>query len=550
MESQNMAKSRWQKWEKTLGGLKFAVILLLLFALSMAIGTFLESYYGTDFANRVLYKKFPFMLLQFGMFISILFAAFLRLPPKKRLYGFYTIHSGLICLGCGSFITWYAGVDGNIILPPNEPSREVILNQDVFKIHYPEQDRVITLKLPFTAFETSIDQTHEGITVKEYLPFAEKKFAWKDSQDIYNSKEFRHTSSYLIHNPQVSQEFTLSLHPEGQDFESSLKLGPLTISYMPEKLADCFSQNNLSKLIIWDRFKGQCYTPEQRKIPIKKTESGKRFLVVKNGDQLISFFPDISPWPMDEKLKVRRSGNIRIFSKGIFEKRPHLFLFGKKIAYFIKDKLIWEVAELNKAVDQELPWMGFALQLIEHEEKKVPVKLPYYTLPIQKNGSLIKGAERAIRVVILNKEYWVTDRSPIQLLVRGKKVVLQLTKESLRLPFEFVLTNFKMDKNPGTNSPASYESFVKIFTETGPQSHHVYMNNPLKHQGFTFYQASYQQDRQGNYISTLSANVDPGRFLKYLGSLMLVFGSLWHYWLNYRKKKKSHTGALVAGTGE
>jgi hypothetical protein len=110
------------------------------------------------------------------------------------------------------------------------------------------------------------------------------------------------------------------------------------------------------------------------------------------------------------------------------------------------------------------------------------------------------------------------------------------------MPFELVLTKFKMDKDPGTNNPASYESFVKLFTSNGSSEHHIFMNNPLKFSGFTFYQASYGQDDNGNYQSTLSVNVDQGRFLKYLGSLMLVFGSWWHFYINRRKSKNETNG--------
>ena len=67
------------------------------------------------------------------------------------------------------------------------------------------------------------------------------------------------------------------------------------------------------------------------------------------------------------------------------------------------------------------------------------------------------------------------------------------------------------------------------------------MNNPLKYDGFTFYQASYSQDPEtGAYSSTLSVNVDQGRPIKYLGSLLLVFGSIWHYTLNRRSRKKEN----------
>ena len=109
------------KIEKYIGSLKFAIVQISLFTIAMIIGTFLESYYGTEFAARVVYKTVPFMLIQFLMGLSILYAAYLRLPPKKRLYGFYTIHAGLILIVGGSVVTYLAGIDGNITLPPLTP---------------------------------------------------------------------------------------------------------------------------------------------------------------------------------------------------------------------------------------------------------------------------------------------------------------------------------------------------------------------------------------------------------------------------------------------
>ena len=67
-------KLDWKYFERTIGSLKFAVIIMILFTLGMTIGTFLESYYGTDFANRMIYKTFWFMGIQFFMFLSIVFA--------------------------------------------------------------------------------------------------------------------------------------------------------------------------------------------------------------------------------------------------------------------------------------------------------------------------------------------------------------------------------------------------------------------------------------------------------------------------------------------
>ena len=163
----------WKKFEKTIGSLKFAVIIISCFTLSMIIGTFLESYYGTDFANRMIYKTFWFMGIQFFMFLSIVFAATLRLPPKKRLYGFYTIHSGLIIIGIGSLITYVSGIDGSIFLSPNEPNRNIILSRDVLKITYPNDGKQYTYILPFNAFSTKMNIELDQLTFTKFIPFAE-----------------------------------------------------------------------------------------------------------------------------------------------------------------------------------------------------------------------------------------------------------------------------------------------------------------------------------------------------------------------------------------
>jgi hypothetical protein len=540
-------EKKYNSFEKKIGGLKFAVILLALFALMMTIGTFSESYYGTDFTNRFIYKKWPFMLLQFLMLLSIIFAAFRRLPAKKRLYGFYTIHTGLVIVGVGSFITFYAGIDGSLILPPNSPSREIILGDDQFKISFPDENREVKTKLPYVSGETYIGHKYQNITLGRYYPFAEKEFQWNSPKKVYGDVGV-HSSRYSIANEMVAQEMTLSLHPESIDFQSSITMGLLQVHYLPEALSSCFALKNKSKLMIWDSNKTQCFTPEDKKISIQKAATGRRFFVYKDGSRYYSFFPEASPWPLDSSMKSLTNSHLRVFSKSLFEDKAHLFLFGKSLAYYNKDEKKWIHSIINKETPHELPWMGFELSLLQHETNKVPNLIPIPTLPIQKDNVIIKGNTRALEFIIDKQSYWVTNDSPLQLRIRGKKAIFQLQKESVFLPFEIVLDRFKMNMSPGTNRPASYESFVRLFSNNEPTKHHIFMNNPLKYSGFTFYQASYSQDNQGNYSSTLSVNVDPGRFLKYLGSLLLVLGSLWHYKLNYRKKDDKDITPLISGT--
>jgi hypothetical protein len=528
----------WNKVERNIGGLKFAVILILLFSVSMIIGTFLESYYGTDFANRTVYKTFAFMLIQFGMLMSIIFAAFVRLPPKKRLYGFYTIHAGLITVGIGAMITYIAGVDGSITLAPNEPNRQVILSKDVLKFTYPEDGKQVTSELPYSAYATKMDDTYENIKVVEYLPFAAGKFVWADPINTYSKGMPLQSSRYFFKNPFAAEEILLTLHPEASgEFQSSQTMGPLSFNYMPEGVAPCFETENPSGVIIWNTKTAECFTPEEKGFPVKETSEKNRFVVLKMGEKLVTFFPDFSPYPVDTNFQTDQKSNIRAFSKRLFEEKPSLFLFGKKLSFFSKADKKWIVKDIElKGSGVALPWMGAEIKLIEQVGNLVPFNLPVTTIPIQKNGALIKGDIRAVKLEILGKEYWATNFNPLSLIIGGKKTIIEVTKESLTLPFELALSEFKMDKDPGTNNPASYESFIKLFSDGKMTNHHIFMNNPMKHRGFTFYQASYSQDNSGNYNTTLAVNVDQGRFLKYLGSLMLVFGGIWHYNLNKKKK--------------
>lgn len=530
----------YQKIEKSLGGLKFAVIIILIFSAFMIAGTFIESWYGTDYAGRLIYKTPLFMLVQFLMFLSIIFATLIRLPIKKRLHGFYVIHLGLIVIGVGSFVTYVAGIDGTIHLGPMTPTRQIIISDDVVEIIGKDDFKRATLKLPYKAFPTNINVSYGDITILDYLPFADRETQWLPESGEQKSQN-THSTSYTIANDNVSQDFTLSLHPEAYDFKASLSMGLLNITYLPNSMLECFSKENPSGLILWDSRIATCKTIEELKIKLNKTSTGKRFFAIKESGRVYSFVPDVSPWALDENVTPISDSPLRVFSKDIFKEKPNLFLFGKAASYYDKniDKWVNDSFEGKNKID--LPWMGFELFLNKHSEHEVPTIVPIYTTPIQKQGALIKGELRAVKVKVRDQIYWATNERPVSVLIDGKKYDIYLTKKSFELPFELTLTTFKMDKDPGTNNPASYESFVGLFHEGNTTNHHIFMNNPLKYDGFTFYQASYSQDEQsGMYSSTLSVNVDQGRWLKYLGSILLVIGSIWHFVINKRFRKKEN----------
>ncbi|MFA9389059.1 MAG: c-type cytochrome biogenesis protein CcsB [Prolixibacteraceae bacterium] len=95
--------------------------------------------------------------------------------------------------------------------------------------------------------------------------------------------------------------------------------------------------------------------------------------------------------------------------------------------------------------------------------------------------------------------------------------------KTIELPFSLHLDDFEVERYPGSMSPSSFSSRVQLL-EKGKEAlpFHIYMNNILKHQGYRFYQSSYDQDEQG---TILSVNNDRwGTFITYLGYFLMTLG--------------------------
>jgi len=96
----------------------------------------------------------------------------------------------------------------------------------------------------------------------------------------------------------------------------------------------------------------------------------------------------------------------------------------------------------------------------------------------------------------------------------------------MTLPFSLKLDKFEMERYPGTNSPASFASDVKILDqELGYFSdYRIFMNHILDYRGYRFFQSSYDRDELGTY---LSVNHDFwGTWVSYLGYALLTLGMI------------------------
>lgn len=92
------------------------------------------------------------------------------------------------------------------------------------------------------------------------------------------------------------------------------------------------------------------------------------------------------------------------------------------------------------------------------------------------------------------------------------------------LPFEIELTDFELIRYPGSQSPSSYESKLRLYVDGKVTEEKVYMNNVLDLKGYRFFQASYDTDEKGTILS-VSHDV-AGRTVTYCGYGLLFIALL------------------------
>jgi cytochrome c-type biogenesis protein CcsB len=91
------------------------------------------------------------------------------------------------------------------------------------------------------------------------------------------------------------------------------------------------------------------------------------------------------------------------------------------------------------------------------------------------------------------------------------------------LPFEINLTDFVLERYPGSQSPSSYSSYVKVSDSEKDQhfDYHIYMNHILHYRGWRFFQTSYDSDEKGTILTATRDTI--GTPLTYTGYALAIF---------------------------
>lgn len=179
----------------------------------------------------------------------------------------------------------------------------------------------------------------------------------------------------------------------------------------------------------------------------------------------------------------------------------------------------------------ETGWMGLVFRVIKYiprAEEKVSFKGNDQSTPV---------TVPAVRLNYEGRDFWIGLNSTVRLFSDQAVFVLAYENKRIALDFGLTLNEFRIGRYPGTIRAASYESAVTV---PGQGEVVISMNEPLKHHGYTLYQSSFQEDEQHRpTLSILSVNRDPGRWVKYIGSLLIVLGTLYLFYFKRRSARQT-----------
>ncbi len=493
-------KRRKKTWLQLLASIQLAVVIIVLLGMVTAWGTIVEAIYSDSAAaQKIVYHSIWMYSILIMLAINLIAVMIDRYPWKKETFGFVLAHIGLLVLMAGSVTTSEFGVDGSVRIPIGNHAGEVTVGNTDFTV-YSSFDGTRYAKLydhevdffghpPTKEKPVEVTIPNGAIKVIKYFPYAFRDDKTVATDLINDGAAVR----FQLQNARAN--FTDWLLQNNQNGEASKDLGPAKVVLTTRPYMNLDGRNTL---VLRPRSQAKRLAEYQ-----KAGKSGKPFAAPEPNQKIAADDPNESDDSIEyEVYTASKKGNVK---KGI----------------------------LRVGDTVETGWMGLVLRVLKympHAKQQVTY---------QQTDAMTPLTTSAILVDYNGTEQWIGLNSMLKLFSDQAVFVVQYANRRLQLGYDIALKKFEIGHYPGTMQPSSYSSQVEVSQhgEHPAENHLISMNEPMKYNGFTFYQSSFDEDEQGRPMaSVLSVNYDPGRWIKYLGSLFVVAGII-H--LFYMRKKRA-----------
>lgn len=123
------------------------------------------------------------------------------------------------------------------------------------------------------------------------------------------------------------------------------------------------------------------------------------------------------------------------------------------------------------------------------------------------------------------------NRYPFTFTVHGQRYGLDLRHVVYDLPFSVRLDRFQKLDHPGTMMPRDFRSFVSVIADGQVQEAQIFMNNPLRRDGYVAYQSGWGPQPMGGppWYSGLEVAYNPSDIWPALACGVIALGLLLHF---------------------
>src|SRR5262245_47915194 len=127
-------------------------------------------------------------------------------------------------------------------------------------------------------------------------------------------------------------------------------------------------------------------------------------------------------------------------------------------------------------------------------------------------------------------DYWISRfvERPQKVEVDGKTYEVFLRFQRSYKPYTITLKEFRHDLYPGTEIPKNFSSRVELNDPSAGVQREalIYMNEPMRHAGETFYQSGWIPGDKGTILQVV---YNPGAILPYISCTLVTLGLLVHF---------------------
>ncbi len=437
-----------------------ALVILMALGVLCAWGSIVESRYDAYYAHQKVYAS-VWMHLVLGLLCLNLIAVMIdRWPWRVRHAPFLLAHVGILVLLAGALMTRIWGVDGSIYVPLSESRQQIMLSEQEIVVGAMGQQGIVPLWRERVNFVS-----HNWPQVWE------RPLSPELSLQVHAYHHSTRGRSSL-----VPAESTLPKAAVAESLElglSSDKIGTSKVSIV-RPLSKKHAHKKIGLLNVFlgpfnprKKAKGPCLWVWQ-KDPSKSTK-GLLYIVARGGE---------------------------VLSSGVFNKEILLPFMDLK-------------ARVLKHLDRARSEYKFEI-LPQHQEGATPA------LEVSLQGASAESETK--RFLGFGNVLWFFEKNKAYFVSFRRKVA--------PLGGELLLKKFTRDFYPGTMRAAAYASQVQL-KGAGEEKleQKISMNQPLYWKGFRIYQSGFEEDDFGQVLgSVFSVNKDPGRGVKYLGSVLVVLG--------------------------